>query len=224
MAYIINKTDGSLLAVIADGTVDSTSCSVSLFGKNYTGYGTLFNDNLVHILENFADSVSPTAPLEGQLWWDTTGNLKVYNGTSFSTISSIGIVANSAPSGSVTGNFWFDTYSKRLNVYDGASWVLVGQAWSSSEDLANGAAANLAVVASYFTTGAAETATLAAGTNGQVKTFMMSGDGGDMVITVTNPGWGGAGTMTFNDVGDGCTLQYINNKWYCIGNNGVVFA
>jgi hypothetical protein len=90
--------------------------------------------------------------------------------------------------------------------------------------LANAGAASLAVTASYFSTAAAETATLAAGANGQIKTFMMVATSGDMVITVTNPGWGGAGTMTFNAVGDGCTLQYINSKWFCIGNNSVAFA
>jgi len=95
---------------------------------------------------------------------------------------------------------------------------------SGSEDLANLAAANLLVTASYFTTAAAETATLAAGTAGQIKTFMMAGDTGDMVITVANPAWGGAGTITFNTVGQGCTLQYIASKWFCIGNNGAVFA
>ena len=95
---------------------------------------------------------------------------------------------------------------------------------NGSEDLAPSAASNLLVTASYFTTVAAETATLAVGTTGQIKTFMMAGDGGDMVITVTNPAWGGAGTMTFDTVGQGCTLQYINSKWFCIGNNGVTFA
>jgi hypothetical protein len=53
---------------------------------------------------------------------------------------------------------------------------------------------------------------------------MMVGDGGNMVITATNPGWGGSGTMTFSNVGDACTMQYIASKWFCIGNNGVVFA
>jgi hypothetical protein len=95
---------------------------------------------------------------------------------------------------------------------------------ASSEDLAASGAANLAVTASYFTTAAAETATLAAGTAGLIKTFMMVGDGGNMVITATNPGWGGSGTMTFSNVGDACTMQYIASKWFCIGNNGVVFA
>jgi hypothetical protein len=97
---------------------------------------------------------------------------------------------------------------------------------SGSEDIASGAAANLLLDTSYFTTTTAETATLAAGTNGQVKKFAMFGDGGDMVITVTNAGWksSGTGTMTFNTIGQACTLQYINNKWFCIGNNGVTFA
>jgi hypothetical protein len=97
---------------------------------------------------------------------------------------------------------------------------------ASSEDLAASAAASVATTASYFSTSAAETATLAAGTNGQIKTFMMAADSGDMVITVTNAGWKttGTGTITFDAIGDGCTLQYINSKWYCVGNNGCVFA
>lgn len=94
----------------------------------------------------------------------------------------------------------------------------------SSEDLGDTAAVSLAVTTSYFSTAAPETATLAAGAAGQVKVLAMYADSGDMVITVTNPGWGGAGTITFNSVGDACTLMYINNKWFAIGQNGVVFA
>ena len=97
---------------------------------------------------------------------------------------------------------------------------------ASSNDVADAAAISLTTAASYFTTAAAETATLAAGTNGQVKTLMMAGDSGDMVVTVTNAGWkaSGTGTITFGDIGDACTLQYINSKWYAVGINGVAFA
>jgi hypothetical protein len=96
----------------------------------------------------------------------------------------------------------------------------------SSEDLASGAAASLALTTSYFSTAAAETATLAAGAEGQVKVFAMFAETGDMVITVTNAGWKstGTGTITFDDIGDACTLMYINSKWFCIGNNGCTFA
>jgi len=98
---------------------------------------------------------------------------------------------------------------------------------ASSEDLANAAAASLAVTNSFFTTAAAETATLAAGTNGQIKAFSaVAITSGNMVITVTNAGWkaSGTGTITFSVLGSGCTLQYISSKWFCIGNNGAAFA
>jgi hypothetical protein len=95
---------------------------------------------------------------------------------------------------------------------------------NSSENLTDTSAANLALTTSYFSTVTASTATLAAGVNGQIKTFVMYEQSGNMVITVANPGWGGAGTITFNATGKACTLQYVNNKWFCIGNNGAVFA
>jgi hypothetical protein len=97
---------------------------------------------------------------------------------------------------------------------------------NSSEDLNNTAAANLSLTTSYFSTVTSETATLAAGVAGQIKVFAMYEESGDMVITVANAGWksSGSGTITFNAIGEACTLQYINNKWLCIGNNGAAFA
>ena len=55
---------------------------------------------------------------------------------------------------------------------------------------------------------------------------MMVGDGGDMVITVTNPGWSASSTstITFDDIGDGVILQYISSKWFAVGSNGVTFG
>ncbi|NBR23772.1 MAG: hypothetical protein EBU08_08405 [Micrococcales bacterium] len=96
----------------------------------------------------------------------------------------------------------------------------------SSEDLAASAAASLGKTTSYFSTSTSETATLAAGVAGQIKVFAMYADSGDMVITVSNAGWksSGSGTITFNDIGDACTLMYINAKWFAIGANGVAFA
>jgi hypothetical protein len=97
----------------------------------------------------------------------------------------------------------------------------------SSEDLAASAAANLALTTSYFTTASAETATLAAGANGQVKVFAAANvAAGNMVVTVSNAGWksSGTGTATFSARGQACTLLYTDSKWFCIGNNGVTFA
>lgn len=95
---------------------------------------------------------------------------------------------------------------------------------NGTEDLAPSASVNLALTTSYFTTAGSETATLAAGTNGQIKTFMRVGGTGSMTITVTNAAWGGANTMAFTANAQGCTLQYVASKWVCIGNNGVTFA
>ena len=97
----------------------------------------------------------------------------------------------------------------------------------SSEDLVSGSAANLSLTASYFSTATSETATLAAGSPGQIKTFAaVDVTSGQMVITVTNAGWksSGTGTITFSSRGQSCILQYINNKWFAIGNNGCTFA
>lgn len=97
---------------------------------------------------------------------------------------------------------------------------------AGSEDLAPSSNVNLAVSDSYFSTAGAETSSLPAGVNGQVKVFAMVARVGNMVMTVTNAGWktSGTGTVTFDTVGDACTLKYINSKWFCIGNNGCIFA
>jgi len=96
-----------------------------------------------------------------------------------------------------------------------------------AEDLAASAGASLTKTTSYFSTAAAETATLAAGVAGQVKVFSaVDVTSGNMVVTVTNAGWkaSGTGTITFSTRGSSCTLMYTNSKWYCIGNNGAAFA
>ena len=125
------------------------------------------------------------------------------------------------------------TYEFQFHTDDGGSTVYLSELTRprnnvlyNSEDLADAGAASLTLATSYFTTAAAETATLAAGTEGQVKTFAMVGDSGDMVITVANAGWkaSGTGTITFDTIGDACTLQYIASKWFCTGNNGATFA
>lgn len=152
----------------------------------------------------------------------SNGNVTISAATSGGTVTSVGVSSSSlVVSGSPVTTTGTMTVELPANVNVTGKLLL-----SSSENLASGAAANLSVTASYFTTSTASTATLAAGTTGQIKTFMMVADGGDMVITVSNAGWksSGTGTITFNDIGDGCTLQYINSKWFCVGQNGVVFG
>lgn len=74
MAYTIVKSNGTVLTTIADGTINTTSTSLGLPGRNYAGYGQTLDTNFVHILENFADTTPPANPIRGQLWYNTTAN------------------------------------------------------------------------------------------------------------------------------------------------------
>jgi hypothetical protein len=78
MSYFVNKTDGSVIIVL-DGTKDTTSTSLTLFGRLVANYGDQTNENFVHLLENFSLDTSPANPITGQLWFDTsTNNIKAY--------------------------------------------------------------------------------------------------------------------------------------------------
>jgi hypothetical protein len=74
MAYTIVKSDGTVLTTIADGTINTTSTSLGLPGRNYAGYGQSLDTNFVHAMENFADSTPPANPLRGQLWYNTNAS------------------------------------------------------------------------------------------------------------------------------------------------------
>ena len=50
MAYTINLTDGTIFAVVADGTINTDS-SQTLVGKNYAGYGEFLDENFGLILQ-----------------------------------------------------------------------------------------------------------------------------------------------------------------------------
>lgn len=158
---------------------------------------------------------------------------EVGTGSSAASLNGIQGISSRTITFNQTGTYEFD-----FNSNDGGASIFVSERTRprnqfmnplqlrGSEDLAPSAAANLRLTSSYFSTSGAETATLAAGTDGQIKVFAMAADSGDMVITVTNAGWktSGTGTITFNDIGDAVTLLYTNSKWYCIGNNGCSFA
>ena len=75
MAYVINKADGTVLTTLIDGTTDTTT-DLTLIGKNYSGFGLAINQDLVKLLENFANSTPPSKPITGQLWYDKFENTR----------------------------------------------------------------------------------------------------------------------------------------------------
>jgi len=144
MSYTISLTDGALFATIADGTIN-TSSSMTLVGKNWAGYGQFLDTNFIHLLENSSNTTPPGAPLTGQLWWDSgTGLLKVYNGSTFKTVSAA-TSSTTAPSGanSVAGDLWYDSTNAQLNVYTGSAWLLVGPQSTSGQGTTGAIAATI---------------------------------------------------------------------------------
>ena len=132
MSYTINLTDGTIFAVVADGTINTDS-SQTLVGKNYAGYGEFLDENFIRLLENAANTSAPGAPLTGQLWYDKTNNvMKVYNGTTFKVISAA-TASTSQPSSNVSGDLWFDTTNDQLKVYNGTSFITIGPSFTSGE-------------------------------------------------------------------------------------------
>ena len=76
-------------------------------------------------------------------------------------------------------------------------------------------------VSDVRTTGAS-TGTLADGATGQIKTIVMTVDGGDYVLTPAN--LTGGTTITFADVADCVTLLFANGSWVITANSGAVLA
>ena len=71
------------------------------------------------------------------------------------------------------------------------------------------------------------TGTLADGTNGQIKIFIMTtapSSSSSYRVTVTN--WGstatGSAQLQFNAIGESATCIFTNSKWYVIASNGSV--
>ena len=126
MSYTINKTDGTKLVVLKDGTVDISTTDLALFGKSYAGFGERLNENFVKILENFANTTAPAKKIRGQLWYDTlTNQIKVWNGNKFKPVGS-STNSSSAPVNSNLGDTWFDTNNLQLYVNNGTDWTLIG--------------------------------------------------------------------------------------------------
>ena len=132
MTYNINNTTGTQLFQLFDGTTNS-DLSLTLVGRNYSGWGEIVNENFVKLLENSASSNEPAPAklLTGQLWYDTgdstTGRLpqlKIYNGSRFKPLPIA--ISNAAPGGAVMGDMWWDSVNKQLKIYDGAAWLTIG--------------------------------------------------------------------------------------------------
>lgn len=126
MAYIINKTNGSKLVTIEDGSINVSACDLTLVGKNYAGYGESIASNFVKLLENFSSPKQPLKPLTGQLWYDSANKkVKFYNGAEFKSIPSLQASAD-YPTDQLKGDLHYNETEGKLYYYDGSKHILIG--------------------------------------------------------------------------------------------------
>lgn len=229
-----NNMDGSTLsnAVISDfaAAVVELGTQTGTISINYGlgHYQTITTNGPI----NLAFSGWPAAGAEG---WVTVA-VTVTNVAHTLTFPSVVSVGNSGITG-INGNtvtfastgvylFTFTTSDGGFTVVVNDNNTLLREFNSSSENLTPGGVASLAANSSYVTTVGASSVTLAAGVEGQVKTFAMFSASGALVVTVSSAGWkgGASGTITMTATGATVTLKVINGRWFAIGVNGATFA
>jgi hypothetical protein len=124
MSYNITLTNGNILTQVPDTQSVSTYGGLNLIGKFFPGYGTALNNNLVHMIENFASSTPPVNPFIGQIWFDSVAEtIKFWNGSSFKPISVI-TTSPTEPLYPQEGDEWFNGTS--LYIWNGYTWILIG--------------------------------------------------------------------------------------------------
>lgn len=129
MTYKVNYTDLTKTPIIVqDGTVDTTT-NVGLVGRGYTGFGEVVAENFLHLLENFADETPPARPTPGQIWYDNNNSILYYYTVS-DVWKKVGDVKTAASTpttndGEVTGDFWLDTTTNNLYMFNDPNWVLM---------------------------------------------------------------------------------------------------
>lgn len=135
MPYNITLSNGTELITggLLDNTTDSANSSLTLVGKNFKSYGLFLNQNFVRLMENFALATAPTAPIPGQLWFNsTTKILNVNVGSTKGTLNAVwktlaGMTySSSIPNNPFLGEQWYDSVNGQLNIFNGTEWRLIG--------------------------------------------------------------------------------------------------
>lgn len=132
MPYFINNTNGDSLVTLQDGSIDQSTTSLTLVGKNFPTFGQYLNQNFISLLENFANDTQPDPALKGQIWYDSsTKNVKFYR--EGSTTNNWQKLANTsegitAPLNPRLGDLWWDTNNSQLKLYDSVTsiWRVIG--------------------------------------------------------------------------------------------------
>ena len=80
MAYSINFSNPSLPAIIVnDNGIDTSSTSLTFVGRGRINYGEVLQENMLHLMEHFANTTPPPNMVLGQAWFDTQNDVLKIN-------------------------------------------------------------------------------------------------------------------------------------------------
>lgn len=144
MGYTLKFSDpantGNIVVPDMPPGVNTVDTSLALIGPGYPNYAERIAENFLHLLENFASSLPPENPIEGQLWYDTSDPnnkvLRIMDGTADSTRWPVanGIYQqgsdprNYSSAALKVGDIWVDTEHNQLKIYNSLGWTTVGPA------------------------------------------------------------------------------------------------
>jgi hypothetical protein len=209
MAYTIIKSNGTVLTTIPDGTINTTSTSLALPGRNYAGYGQSQDTNFVHVLENFANSSPPTNPLRGQLWYNTGNSTLLVcptdgeaNGLAWLSLTATSSGNNTTfgavtVTGNLTANNITATNNSNATAFSGSSLTITANA-----NIANANLTGTTTIANTFTT--AITTGLSSTPGSLTGTWTVDGSAGGNALVlngnlfIANAGAGFYGIKTDN--------------------------
>jgi hypothetical protein len=118
--YTLNWSSDSLKPsfVLPGETIDVSSTSLALTGFGTINWGERVQENLIHLLENFASTTAPNNPTIGQTWYNyNLPRLTVYTGSEWKQLEWRTKASNVAPLNPAVGDFWYDTTTDLLKVY-----------------------------------------------------------------------------------------------------------
>lgn len=83
-AYTLDNSRGVTVAIINVGTTTGVTFPIEIQGQGIAPYGTLYADTVYHMLENFANTIEPTNPVEGMDFYRTDTQIpNFYDGAGF---------------------------------------------------------------------------------------------------------------------------------------------
>ena len=208
MAYTIVKTNGQVLTTIADGTINTSSTSLALPGRNYAGYGQYVDTNFVHQLENYANVSPPPNPLAGQLWYNTNSNTMYVCPVDGTTSASNWLALTSTSSGGTT------TFG---------AVTVTGNIGSNNMTVTNAISADTITVrlATVTANATIANANVTAGNIGTLTSTTITSGSATTAGTLTGT-WTHNGTGTANGVAG--TGVYMNSGNIVINNSGNTYG